>query len=63
MKVEACLKNVRCDTANCHRFAIFNINTNGYKKNLCLCESCFKELYSEMTKSKKELINKTVGKK
>ena len=63
MKIEKSLKNVRCDTANCHQFSLFNINTNGYKKNLCLCESCFKQLYSEMQKAKKELTIKQNGEK
>lgn len=54
MFVEKCPKNVRCDTGNCHNFANFNINTNGYKKNICLCEKCFNELYLSMQKCKRE---------
>ena len=53
MFIDTCLCNVRCDTANCHKFAKFNINTNGYKKNFCLCEKCFNELYLNMQKAKK----------
>ena len=55
MQVENCPINVRCDTVNCHKFSKFNINTNGYKKNICLCESCFNELFVQMQKAKKEL--------
>ena len=54
MQIEHCLKNIRCDTANCHEFASFNINTNGYKKNIYLCEKCFTTLYSEMQKIKRK---------
>ena len=54
MYIEECPKNVRCDTANCFSFALYNINTNGYKKNLCLCESCFNTLYSAMLKAKRK---------
>jgi len=55
MHIEKCLANIRCDTANCHKFSKYNINTNGYKKNICLCECCFNELYSQMQSIKKEL--------
>jgi len=53
MYVDECPKNVRCDTANCHEFAKYNINTNGYKKNICLCENCFNSLLTAMQKIKK----------
>ena len=60
MQVENCPKNVRCDTLNCHKFALFNIDTNGYKRNICLCESCFDSLFSSMKKAKQaQKSNKT----
>jgi len=55
MYIEKCPKNIRCDTLNCHEFAIFNINTNGYKKNLCLCEKCFNELSKNIQNIKKQI--------
>ena len=55
MYIEKCPKNIRCDTLNCHAFATFNINTNGYKKNLCLCEKCFNELYKNIQNIKKQI--------
>ena len=57
MLIELCPSNVRCDTANCHKFAKFNINTNGYKKNFCLCENCFNDLYLNMQKAKRTQKN------
>lgn len=53
MSVERCLRNVRCDTGNCRNFASYNINTSGYKGNLCLCEECFNALLTSMQKAKK----------
>ena len=60
MHIEECLKNIRCDTANCHNFATYNINTNGYKKNICLCENCFNSLYSEMQKLKRKKVKEKI---
>ncbi len=61
MTVEKCPKNVRCDTANCHTFATYNINTNGYKKNICLCDNCFNQLYLSMQKAKRNNSKKLKG--
>lgn len=44
MKIDECLNNVRCFTASCNKFAKYNIDTNGFKGNISLCEDCFKEL-------------------
>lgn len=54
MQIEKCPKNVRCDTANCHQFATFNIDTSGHKRNICLCEQCFNSLFKAMQTIKKE---------
>lgn len=53
MLIDECLKNIRCDTANCHKPASFNINTSGHKGNIYLCNDCFNSLYINMQKIKK----------
>ena len=53
MQIEESQKNVRCDSANCHNFATFNINTNGYKQNIYICEECFQKLFDSIQKIKK----------
>ena len=57
MYIEESLRNVRCDTVACHRFAKFNISTNSYKGKLCLCDKCFNDLFTSMSS-----INKTENK-
>ena len=54
MLIEKCPINIRCDTANCHKYATYNIDTNGYKKSICLCDTCFNSLYSAMQRIKKQ---------
>ena len=54
MFVEECLKNIRCDIANCHKLAKFNINTSSYKGNICLCQDCFNTLLTAMKKLDKK---------
>lgn len=48
MTVDKCLKNVRCHIAGCNNFAEYNIDTNGFKGNLCLCKQCTNELFKEL---------------
>ncbi|MBR2909759.1 MAG: hypothetical protein IKC11_05400 [Clostridia bacterium] len=60
MLIEKTLKNIRCDTASCHKMAMFNINTSSYKGSIYLCEECFKNLYNLMLKIKKEYSAKEI---
>lgn len=58
MKIDECLNNVRCYTANCNKMAKYNIDTNGFKGNLCFCKNCFEELSKlilQINKSNKNL--------
>ena len=48
MKVELCLKNVRCDGKMCHNLAYASIHTDGYQGNICLCKNCFDSLTKEI---------------
>ena len=40
---------------------VANINTNGYKKNICLCDNCFNQLYLSMQKAKRNNLKKLKG--
>ena len=44
MTIEKCENNVRCNVAGCNKMATTNIDTNGFKGNLCLCDECLKQL-------------------
>ena len=44
MTIEKCENNVRCNVAGCNKMATANIDTNGFKGNLCLCDDCLKQL-------------------
>ena len=63
MYIEECLRNLKCDTAGCHSNAKYNINTSGYKGNLCLCEKCFNNLYDNVNKIKKSQTSKLIKNK
>ena len=44
MNIDKCENNVRCHVAGCNKIAICNIDTNGFKGNLCLCKECLEKL-------------------
>ena len=48
MKVELCLKNVRCDGRTCHDLAYVSIHNDGYKGSFCLCKNCFDKFVKEI---------------
>lgn len=60
MTIEKCSNNVRCHVAGCRNFAICNIDTNGFKGNLCLCNECLQDLEKSLKKFKNQ--NKTENK-
>ena len=62
MKVELCLKNVRCDGKTCHDLAYVSIHTDTYKGCVCLCKNCFDKLTKEV-KNFIKLQNKHNGDK
>ena len=54
MKVELCLKNVRCDGKSCHNLAHVSLDNDGYKGNCCLCKTCFDKFVKEIKSFIKE---------
>ena len=62
MRVDKCLKNVRCDCGGCKNFAIANIDTNGYKGSICVCRKCFDDLCRDITKLKKSYQTTSIKK-
>lgn len=50
MTVDKCERNIRCHVAGCNNFAEANIDTNGFKGNLCLCKPCLETLEKQLKK-------------
>lgn len=59
MKISKPVFITKCDTVMCNKKAIFKLETNSYKGDTYLCESCFKNLLNSL----KRLINKNETKK
>lgn len=54
MTIDKCTNNVRCHVAGCKNFATCNIDTNGFKGNLCLCNNCLQQLEKLIKKFKNQ---------
>lgn len=50
MRIEKCLKNIRCDEARCKNFAKYSLTTSSYKGNFNFCEECFLSLKNSIIK-------------
>lgn len=53
MKINVINENIKCDSILCFNTSSFEIQTNSYKGNQYLCESCFKK-YQKLFKEQKK---------
>ena len=57
MKLNQIKENIKCDSILCFNNASFEIQTNSYKGNQYLCNTCYKK-YQKLFKEAKQIDEK-----